>query len=200
MPSISGSRPSPAFVTDVGGATSHRDCCALAGIPAVVALHNARSLIREAGRTDRRRRQRSRHRQPDQHVLAEYSSSRAASASSGKAEAAGIHRAVTLDGMAVDLNANISCRPTSGLRGERCRRRGPVPQRFLFMRTADLPTEDEQFEAYRAVVEGVQGRPVTIRTFDLGADKRMPGLGDRQRTPRSGCVPFAFASPSRNCS
>ena len=50
---------------------------------------------------------------------------------------------------------------------------------FLFMHRDDLPTEDEQFESYRAVVTGLQGRPVTIRTFDLGADKRMPGLGDR---------------------
>jgi phosphoenolpyruvate-protein phosphotransferase (PTS system enzyme I) len=47
------------------------------------------------------------------------------------------------------------------------------------MHRDDLPSEDEQFEAYKAAVEGLQGRPVTIRTFDLGADKRMPGLGDR---------------------
>ena len=42
---------------------------------------------------------------------------------------------------------------------------------FLFLNREGLPTEDEQFEAYRSVAEGMEGKPVTIRTFDLGADK-----------------------------
>ncbi|HNG39922.1 MAG TPA: phosphoenolpyruvate--protein phosphotransferase, partial [Accumulibacter sp.] len=42
---------------------------------------------------------------------------------------------------------------------------------FLFLDRGDMPTEDEQFEAYRKVVKGMGGRPVTIRTFDLGYDK-----------------------------
>ena len=42
---------------------------------------------------------------------------------------------------------------------------------FLFLNRGDLPSEDEQFEAYRRVVEEMNGLPVTIRTFDLGADK-----------------------------
>jgi phosphotransferase system enzyme I (PtsI) len=42
---------------------------------------------------------------------------------------------------------------------------------FLFLDRGDMPTEDEQFEAYRTVVKGMGGRPVTIRTFDLGYDK-----------------------------
>jgi phosphotransferase system enzyme I (PtsI) len=46
---------------------------------------------------------------------------------------------------------------------------------FLFLNRDVLPDEDEQFEAYRAVVEGMDGLPVTIRTFDLGADKQIKG-------------------------
>ncbi len=42
---------------------------------------------------------------------------------------------------------------------------------FLFLQRRELPDEDEQFEAYRSLVLGMQGRPVTIRTLDLGADK-----------------------------
>jgi phosphotransferase system enzyme I (PtsI) len=46
---------------------------------------------------------------------------------------------------------------------------------FLFMNRRDLPDEDEQYEAYRDVVEGMKGLPVTIRTLDLGADKPVDG-------------------------
>lgn len=171
-----------AFVTDAGGATSHTAIVARSlGIPAVVALHNARSLLREAellivdgdnGLVIVN---------PDSHVLAEYKLKQ----ESQRLETQKLKRlvstkAVTIDGTAVDLNANIEL-PTdlaacleNGADGI-----GLFRSEFLFLHREDLPTEDEQFEAYRTVVEGMAGRPVTIRTFDLGADKRMPGLGDR---------------------
>jgi phosphotransferase system enzyme I (PtsI) len=171
-----------AFVTDVGGATSHTAIVARSlGIPAVVALHKARSLIREAellivdgdnGLVIVN---------PDQRVLAEYEIKRDGQRlARQKLKRLVTTRAVTLDGTPVDLNANIEL-PTD-IKG--CLENGAdgiglFRSEFLFMHRDDLPGEDEQFEAYRAVVEGLQGRPVTIRTFDLGADKRMPGLGDR---------------------
>lgn len=171
-----------AFVTDVGGATSHTAIVARSlGIPAVVALHKARSLIREAellivdgdnGLVIVN---------PDQRVLAEYEIKRDGQRlAQQKLKRLVATRAVTLDGAAIDLNANIEL-PTD-IKG--CLENGAdgiglFRSEFLFMHRDDLPGEDEQFEAYRAVVEGLQGRPVTIRTFDLGADKRMPGLGDR---------------------
>ena len=71
---------------------------------------------------------------------------------------------------------------------------------FLFLNREGLPTEDEQFEAYRAVAEGMDGHPVTIRTFDLGADKHKEGLDGLARVapnPALGlrAVRFCLAEP-----
>src|SRR5256886_17300130 len=48
---------------------------------------------------------------------------------------------------------------------------------FLFLNRGDLPSEDEQFEAYRQVAQAMAGRPVVLRTLDIGADKAIP-VGD----------------------
>ena len=71
---------------------------------------------------------------------------------------------------------------------------------FLFLNRQGLPTEDEQFEAYRQVAAGMRGRPVTIRTFDLGADKHKEGLDGLARVapnPALGlrAVRFCLAEP-----
>ncbi len=71
---------------------------------------------------------------------------------------------------------------------------------FLFLNREGLPSEDEQFEAYRAVAEGMEGQPVTIRTFDLGADKQIAGLDGLARVapnPALGlrAVRFCLAEP-----
>ncbi|MEQ8735928.1 MAG: phosphoenolpyruvate--protein phosphotransferase [Rhodospirillaceae bacterium] len=86
--------------------------------------------------------------------------------------------AVTQDGVAVNLQANIEL-PTeidsvikSGATGI-----GLLRSEFLFMNRTDLPREDEQFEVLRNVVDRMDGRPVTIRTLDIGADKLSDALG-----------------------
>jgi len=71
---------------------------------------------------------------------------------------------------------------------------------FLFLNREGLPTEDEQFEAYRQVAEGMAGKPVTIRTFDLGADKQhaaLAGLARVSPNPALGlrAVRFCLAEP-----
>lgn len=86
--------------------------------------------------------------------------------------------AVTLDGMAIGLQANIELPSeiesalNSGATGI-----GLLRSEFLFMNRDDLPGEEEQFEALREVVSGMKGRPVTIRTLDIGADKLSDALG-----------------------
>ncbi len=109
--------------------------------------------------------------------------------------------AETLDGHRVELHANIELPGDlaqvleSGANGV-----GLFRSEFLFLNRAGLPTEDEQFEAYRAVAAGLAGKPVTIRTFDLGADKQkaeLDGLARVAPNPALGlrAVRFCLAEP-----
>jgi phosphotransferase system enzyme I (PtsI) len=88
--------------------------------------------------------------------------------------------AITRDGQRVGMLANLEMPRElemalkSGAEGV-----GLLRSEFLFMNRADLPSEDEQLESYRAIVEGMEGRPVTIRTLDVGGDKLAPSLRDR---------------------
>src|SRR5581483_3015609 len=109
--------------------------------------------------------------------------------------------AQTIDGVRVLLNANIELPEDleqaleNGAMGI-----GLFRSEFLYLNREGLPSEDEQFEAYRRVAEGMDGRPVTIRTFDLGADKNKEGLGGLARVapnPALGlrAVRFCLAEP-----
>jgi phosphotransferase system enzyme I (PtsI) len=68
---------------------------------------------------------------------------------------------------------------------------------FLFLNRDDLPSEDEQFEAYRKVADAMHGRPVTIRTLDLGADKSINGAERSGPNPALGlrAIRFCLAEP-----
>jgi phosphotransferase system enzyme I (PtsI) len=86
--------------------------------------------------------------------------------------------AVTKDGIAISLQANLEL-PTeidsvlaAGAVGV-----GLLRSEFLYMNRPDLPGEDEQYAVMRALVERLDGRTLTIRTLDIGADKMAPGLG-----------------------
>src|SRR4029078_2297401 len=70
----------------------------------------------------------------------------------------------------IELPTDVEAVRASGATGI-----GLFRSEFLFMNRRDLPDEDEQYEAYREVVEGMKGFPVTIRTLDLGADKGLEG-------------------------
>ncbi|HCR44101.1 MAG TPA: phosphoenolpyruvate--protein phosphotransferase [Ruminococcaceae bacterium] len=85
--------------------------------------------------------------------------------------------AVTKDGRRMRVNANIGS-PSDV--GDALRNGadgiGLFRSEFLYMKHEALPTEDEQFAAYREVLEKMDGRPVIIRTLDIGADKKVPYL------------------------
>ena len=109
--------------------------------------------------------------------------------------------ATTLDGHAIELQANIELPDDlaqaldNGATGI-----GLFRSEFLFLNREGLPSEDEQFEAYRSVAAGMGGKPVTIRTFDLGADKQKEGLDGLARVapnPALGlrAVRFCLAEP-----
>jgi phosphotransferase system enzyme I (PtsI) len=173
--------PFASFITDLGGATSHTAIVARSmNIPAIVALHGARSLIHEDELIIVDGTQGVVIVNPDRAVLAEYRlKQNQARLERDKLKRIRSAPAATLDGTAVQLWANIELPSdietvkASGASGI-----GLFRSEFLFMNRRDLPGEDEQYEAYREVVEGMKGMPVTIRTLDIGADKAMDGDDD----------------------
>jgi phosphoenolpyruvate-protein phosphotransferase (PTS system enzyme I) len=163
------------FVTDVGGKTSHTAIVARSlDIPAVVGARSASQLVKQDDWiiidgdvgvviVD-----------PSPIILAEYSF---------KQRQEGIERerlarlrhtpAVTLDGQKIELLANIEMpEDTDAAIAAGAVGVGLFRSEFLFMgRQGNLPDEEEQYQAYRRAVEGMNGLPVTIRTVDVGADK-----------------------------
>jgi phosphotransferase system enzyme I (PtsI) len=164
------------FVTDVGGATSHTAIIARSlGIPAVVGLHNARQLIRDKEILIIDGTRGVVIVNPDLRVLEEYKLRKSQiELERSKLQRLKTASSTTLDSIGIDLHANIelpgdiAAALNGGAEGI-----GLFRTEFLFLGRGDMPTEDEQFEAYRKVVKGMEGRPVTIRTFDLGADKSL---------------------------
>jgi len=84
--------------------------------------------------------------------------------------------AQTLDGVHVTLRANIE-RPEEVALVQRYRGEGVGLYRteFLFLNSPTMPSEEQQYTAYRTMVEGIAPAPVTIRTLDVGGDKPLPG-------------------------
>jgi phosphotransferase system enzyme I (PtsI) len=169
------------FVTDLGGVTSHTAIIARSlNIPAIVGLHHARGLMRENELLIVDGREGVLIVNPDRRVLAEYQL-RQGQIEIERQKLKGLRStpAVTLDGVPIELQANIELPQDvdaaieAGATGV-----GLFRSEFLFLNRDDLPGEDEQFEAYRTVAEAMGGLSVTIRTLDLGADKTING-GDR---------------------
>ena len=174
------------FVTDVGGATSHTAILARGmGIPAVLGLHNARQLIHDKEMLIVDGTRGVVIVNPDQRVLEEYQLKKSQfEIERSKLKLLKAARATTLDKIKIELMANIeepgdvAAALESGAEGV-----GLFRTEFIFLGRGDMPSEDEQFEAYRKVVKGMEGRPITIRTFDLGNDKNVhsESIDDRKR-------------------
>ncbi|HET9404930.1 MAG TPA: phosphoenolpyruvate--protein phosphotransferase [Burkholderiales bacterium] len=162
------------FITDLGGTTSHTAVVARSlAIPSIVALHRARQMIRENEVIIVDGSQGVVIVDPDQQVLAEYQvRQQQFDLERQKLRRLKDRRAVTRDGVPVELQANIELpADVADARGNGATGIGLFRSEFLFLNRADLPDEDEQFEAYRKVAEEMEGLPVTIRTYDLGGDK-----------------------------
>ncbi|MFQ9287172.1 MAG: putative PEP-binding protein [Intestinibacter bartlettii] len=80
------------------------------------------------------------------------------------------------DGKHVELAGNIGTNDVEGLIKNDAEGVGLYRTEFLYMDRTDFPTEDEQYEAYKAVLEGMSGKPVVIRTLDIGGDKKLDYL------------------------
>ena len=162
------------FVTDLGGTTSHTAVVARSlAIPSIVALHRGQQMIRESELLIVDGTQGVVIVDPDEQVLAEYQRRQLQfDLERQKLRRLKDRRAVTLDGVPVELQANIEL-PADVVeaRNNGATGIGLFRSEFLFLNRTDLPDEDEQFEAYRKVAADMDGMPVTIRTYDLGADK-----------------------------
>ena len=176
------------FVTDVGGATSHTAILARGmGMPAVLGLHNARQLIRDKETVIVDGTRGVLIVDPDPRILEEYELRKSQyELERSKLKLLKTARATTLDRVKVDMLANIEVPEDipaaleNGAEGI-----GLFRTEFIFLGRGDMPSEEEQYEAYRKVVKGMDGRPVTIRTFDLGNDKNLESeeaVDERQRS------------------
>ena len=190
------------FVTDVGGVTSHTAIVARSlAIPAIVGLHHAFQTISEGELLIVDGERGLLVVNPDPVVLAEYRERQAElKAERQRLKRLKKTRSATQDGTPIELFANIELPQDmndvleAGAEGV-----GLFRTEFMFLNRKDLPSEEEQFEAYRQVAEAMKGRPVVLRTLDVGADKAMNG-GDVAHTmpnPAMGlrAIRFCLAEP-----
>ena len=188
------------FVTDLGGVTSHTAILARSlALPAIVGLHHARGMIREGETLVVDGREGVLIVNPGERVLAEYRQrARALEGEREKLKRLRGSRSATLDGVPVELQANIELpqdveeAAEAGAMGI-----GLFRSEFLFLNRDDLPSEEEQYEAYSKVADAMHGRPVTIRTLDLGADKSINGADRSGPNPALGlrAIRFCLAEP-----
>jgi len=169
-----------AFTTDIGGRTSHSAIMARSmEIPAVVGTKQATSSIQNGDIIIVDGLDGSVHINPTPELIAEYKQ-KAEAYEQQKAEWAKLlnEKTVSKDGHHVELVANIGTpNDIKGVIDNGGEGVGLYRTEFLYMGRDNFPTEDEQFEAYKAVLEGMtDGKPVVVRTLDIGGDKELPYL------------------------
>ena len=116
---------------------------------------------------------------PDERILAEMDKKRAQQEEQAKLYAAMVGQAdVTRDGQPIMLYCNIGTpEDVEAVHRNDGRGIGLFRSEFLYLAASDYPTEETQFEAYRAVAEAMAGQRVIIRTLDIGADKQVDYFG-----------------------
>ena len=168
-----------AFVTDIGGRTSHSAIMARSlEIPAIVGTKEITAKVKEGDilavngiegdvivhPTDEQKAE-------FEKIGADYAAQKAEWDKLKNAET------VTADGKHFELAANIGTpKDLVGVHNNGGEAVGLYRTEFLYMDSPDFPTEDDQYEAYKAVLEGMDGKPVVVRTMDIGGDKELPYL------------------------
>ncbi|QOR85141.1 phosphoenolpyruvate--protein phosphotransferase [Geobacillus stearothermophilus] len=167
------------FATDIGGRTSHSAIMARSlEIPAVVGTKAITAEVKNGdivivdgldGQVIIN---------PSPELLAQYEQKRARYEAQKAEWAKLVHEAtVTADGIHVELAANIGTPDdVKGALANGAEGIGLYRTEFLYMGRSELPTEDEQFVAYKTVLEQMNGKPVVVRTLDIGGDKELPYL------------------------
>ena len=167
------------FTTDIGGRTSHSAIMARSmEIPAVVGTKSITSSVENGDMIIVDGLNGEVHINPTPEVIEEYKKEHARYEEQ-KAEWAKLvnEPTVSKDGEHVELAANIGTpKDLEGVKNHGGEGVGLYRTEFLYMGRDELPSEDEQFEAYKAVLEGMEGKPVVVRTLDIGGDKELPYL------------------------
>ncbi|MBK7662898.1 MAG: phosphoenolpyruvate--protein phosphotransferase [Sterolibacteriaceae bacterium] len=188
------------FATDLGGATSHTAIVARGmSIPAVVGMHHVRQLVKDEDLVIIDGTRGVVIVDPDKRVLEEFRLRKTElELERNKLKRLKTTRSETLDGEAILLQANIE-QPGDVAQAREVDAAGIGLYRteFLFIGRDELPGEDEQFEAYRSVVQSMRGRPVNIRTLDVGADKGLRGVARIEANPALGlrAIRYCLAEP-----
>ncbi|GMB08660.1 phosphoenolpyruvate-protein phosphotransferase [Thermolongibacillus altinsuensis] len=167
------------FTTDIGGRTSHSAIMARSmEIPAVVGTKAVTAEIQNGDIVIIDGLDGEVIVNPSAEVIAEYEKKRDKFAAQ-KAEWAKLvnEPTMTSDGHHVELAANIGTpNDVEGVLNNGAEGIGLYRTEFLYMGREQLPTEEEQFEAYKTVLERMEGKPVVVRTLDIGGDKELPYL------------------------
>ena len=168
-----------AFVTDIGGRTSHSAIMARSlEIPAIVGTKEVTSIAKDGDIIIVDGLSGDVFLNPSEEVIAEYrAKAEAFAAQQAEWEKLKDSKTYTKDGHQVELAANIGTpKDLEGVVHNGAEGVGLYRTEFLYMDSHEMPTEEDQFEAYKAVLEGMNGKPVVVRTMDIGGDKELPYL------------------------
>ena len=168
-----------AFVTDIGGRSSHSAIMARSlEIPAIVGTKEVTSIAKDGDIIIVDGLSGDVFLNPSEEVVAEYrAKAEAFAAQQAEWEKLKDSKTYTKDGHQVELAANIGTpKDLEGVVNNGAEGVGLYRTEFLYMDSHEMPTEEDQFEAYKAVLEGMNGKPVVVRTMDIGGDKELPYL------------------------
>ena len=168
-----------AFVTDIGGRTSHSAIMARSlEIPAIVGTKEVTSIAKDGDIIIVDGLSGDVFLNPSEEVVAEYrAKAEAFAAQQAEWEKLKDSKTYTKDSHQVELAANIGTpKDLEGVVNNGAEGVGLYRTEFLYMDSHEMPTEEDQFEAYKAVLEGMNGKPVVVRTMDIGGDKELPYL------------------------
>lgn len=167
------------FITDIGGRTSHTSIMARSlELPAIVGTNDITARVKTGDTLILDAVNNQIHINPSDAALAEFKAIQERVAAE-KAELAKLKDlpAETLDGHRIEVAGNIgTIRDVDGVLRNGGESVGLYRTEFLFMDRSELPSEEEQFQAYKEIVEAMDGKQVVLRTMDIGGDKELPYL------------------------
>lgn len=164
------------FLTNIGGRTSHTAIMSRTlEIPAIVGLSDVTDKVKDSDMIVFDGDKGIVIVSPEEDVVAEYQEKKRIFEEDKKAlELLKGQPSVTTDGKHVELAGNIGTpNDLEGLINNDAEGVGLYRTEFLYMDSDELPSEEIQFEAYKKVLEGMNGKPVVIRTLDIGGDKKL---------------------------